>query len=516
MWIYRTHQIAVALDAQTHATTIALESLGLNSQQISDIKVLRYSLDSRNRRPRWVYSFELVCKQPINHPKLQLYTPPEEPEEDFALLPQKILVVGAGPAGMWAAKSLALKGYSVELVEQGRVVEERYRDIRHFLKGRKFNAHSNVLFGEGGAGAFSDGKLTSRTQNKYTHSVLADLVSWGAPTELLYYTKPHVGTDQLQFLVKAQRRCLMDLGVQLRYETVLEDLEVVDGHLKAVCLNGKWEPCECLVLACGHSARPLYRLLAKAGVAMEPKPFALGVRVEHPQTLVNAAQYGQTTKNLQAGTAEYVLKAPACATVPGAYSFCMCPGGVVVPCASEPDAFATNGMSYSRRNGPFANSGIVVPVSPPADSGLFWAMDLQMLYERKAFEWGGKDFSAPGQRVASYLEAKRDADLPKSTFSTGLVPAALHQFFNKAISRSLKHSFVHFERTLPGFIEHGVLIAPETRTSSPLRLVRRPEDLRSVNTGGLYLLGEGAGYSGGIVSSAADGVRMGAIARKVK
>ena len=315
-------------------------------------------------------------------------------------------VIGAGPAGLWAALHLLRRGFTVDLYEQGKPVEERFRDIRRFFAERKFNEHSNVLFGEGGAGAFSDGKLNTRSRNIFSETVLRDMVDFGVDSHVVTFAKPHIGTDRLVLMLRKIRAEIARLGGKIHFDTALEDVEIKDGKVCAIKLNelnsaARWQKCEALVLATGHSARGIYELLAARGVALESKAFAMGVRVEHPQALINLRQLGKGVDTRLTGAAEYFLATPTLNKTSSAYSFCMCPGGVLVPCASEPGTLATNGMSYSRRNGHTANGAIVVPVE--ASETTFGGLDFQRKTERDAFEVGGKGYAAPAQTIKAFL-----------------------------------------------------------------------------------------------------------------
>ena len=361
-----------------------------------------------------------------------------------------------------AALHLVQKGFKVVLHERGSKVEERFKLIRHFFKQAKLNPHTNVLYGEGGAGAFSDGKLTSRTRNTYTKAVLEDMVALGGNEDITYHNKPHIGTDRLQFLVRNMRNRLIELGVDYRFNSYLEDIEVQDDAIKAIQMNGDWIPCETLVLAVGHSSRETYEMLHKRGVFMEAKDFALGVRVEHPQEFINVRQYGHQTDFTCSGAAEYVLKGPAGIQeeLPGAYSFCMCPGGVLIPCSSEEGMFATNGMSYSRRSAPFSNSGIVVPIQPD-EQDIFAGVKQQEALERLAFEIGGKNYGAPAQHIDDFMEGRVTKKLKKTSYPCDVVSYDHNEFFDPNIVESLKRSFEFFERKIPGFIKNGAMLSPE-------------------------------------------------------
>ena len=592
MFTYRYRELAVALDKKGEVRSALAKTLRVNPEEIFNLEVERFSLDSRRKGDlRWSYNVVFDLKRKVRatgnnargliEAKREIRTLDAEPGKSTVPMPSHVDIIGAGPSGLWAALHLLRKGFSVDIYEQGKQVEERFRDIRRFFVDRKFNAHSNVLFGEGGAGAFSDGKLNTRSRNLFSETVLKDMVEFGVDESVVTFAKPHIGTDKLVLMLRKLRAEIVRLGGRINFSTCLEDIEIQQGRICAIKLreipasagmtstsqpidnpkgecrsqacmdmteskgwgiaqpmdpiaklqgdnnnvnisssSSYWKPCEALVLAVGHSARSIYELLYARGVALESKAFAMGVRVEHPQTLINKRQLGNVDTNLT-GAAEYFLATPTLNKTSSAYSFCMCPGGVLVPCASEPGTLATNGMSYSRRNGAFANGAIAVPITAgaegfdiPSSGSLFGGLDLQRKIERDAYDVGGKVYAAPAQTIKSFLAHREDKSLPKSTYPCGLVQSNLWDWMDKTICNSLAEGFQNFDRKIPGFIEQGLIVAPETRTSSPLRIPRNNETLESINTKGLFVLGEGAGYAGGIVTSAADGVRLAHFAKK--
>jgi len=540
MFTYRYRELAVALDKKGEVRSALAKTLRVNPEEIFNLEVERFSLDSRRKGDlRWSYNVVFDLKRKVRatgnnargliESKREIKSLDAEPGKSTVPIATHVDIIGAGPSGLWAALHLLRKGFSVDIYEQGKQVEERFRDIRRFFVDRKFNAHSNVLFGEGGAGAFSDGKLNTRSRNLFSETVLKDMVEFGVDESVVTFAKPHIGTDKLVLMLRKLRAEIVRLGGRINFSTCLEDIEIKEGRITAIKLGdtlgvagSHWQPCEALVLAVGHSARDVYELLHARGVALESKAFAMGVRVEHPQTLINKRQLGNVDTNLT-GAAEYFLATPTLNKTSSAYSFCMCPGGVLVPCASELGTLATNGMSYSRRNGAFANGAIAVPITAgaegfeiPSSGSLFGGLDLQRKIERDAYDVGGKVYAAPAQSIKSFLAHREDKTLPKSTYPCGLVQSNLWDWMDKTICKSLAEGFQNFDRKIPGFIEQGLIVAPETRTSSPLRIPRNNETLESINTKGLFVLGEGAGYAGGIVTSAADGVRLAHYARRCK
>ena len=566
MFTYRYRELAVALEKKGEVRSALAKTLRIHPEEIFNLEVERFSLDSRRKGDlRWSYNVIFDLKRNVRatgnnargliESKREIRSLDAEPGNSTVPMPSHVDIIGAGPSGLWAALHLLRKGFSVDIYEQGKQVEERFRDIRKFFVDRKFNAFSNVLFGEGGAGAFSDGKLNTRSRNLFSETVLKDMVEFGVDESVVTFAKPHIGTDKLVLMLRQIRAEIVRLGGKIHFSTCLEDIEIKDGRIAAIKLKNIeqtrdvvrqahqperetrenattnmflnsstsfWKPCEALVLAVGHSARGVYELLHARGVQLESKAFAMGVRVEHPQSLINTRQLGNVDTKLT-GAAEYFLATPTLNKTSSAYSFCMCPGGVLVPCASEPGTLATNGMSYSRRNGAFANGAIAVPITAgaegfdiPSSGSLFGGLDLQRKIESDAYNVGGKAYAAPAQTIKNFLAHREDKSLPKTTYPCGLTPSNLWDWMDKTICQSLAEGFQNFDRKIPGFINEGLIVAPETRTSSPLRITRNNETLESVNTKGLFVLGEGAGYAGGIVTSAADGVRLAHYAKKEK
>ena len=551
MFTYRYRELAVALEKKGEVRLALAKTLRVNLEEIFNLEVERFSLDSRRKGDlHWSYNVVFDLKRKVRatgnnargliESKREIRSLDGEPLKDTVAMASHVDVIGAGPSGLWAALHLLRKGFSVDIYEQGKQVEERFRDIRKFFVDRKFNAYSNVLFGEGGAGAFSDGKLNTRSRNLFSETVLKDMVDFGVDESVVTFAKPHIGTDKLVLMLRQIRAEIVRLGGHIHFNTSLEDIEIKEGRICAIKLReipacagmtsagagiaeSHWQPCEALVLAVGHSARSVYEMLHARGVTLESKAFAMGVRVEHPQSLINMRQLGLNVDTRLTGAAEYFLATPTINKTSSAYSFCMCPGGVLVPCASEPGTLATNGMSYSRRNGAFANGAIAVPITAgaegfdiPSSGSLFGGLDLQRKIETDAYNVGGKVYAAPAQTIKNFLAHREDKTLPKTTYPCGLTPSNLWDWMDKTICQSLAEGFQNFDRKIPGFINEGLIVAPETRTSSPLRITRNNETLESVNTQGLFVLGEGAGYAGGIVTSAADGVRLAHYAKKCK
>jgi uncharacterized FAD-dependent dehydrogenase len=444
-----------------------------------------------------------------------------------APLAERVYVVGGGPSGLFAALRLAEAGLPVTLLERGQPVEQRGRDIGALFARGILAPDSNLCFGEGGAGTWSDGKLTTRIgrNSAPVRSVLAALVHFGAPDSILVDGKPHLGTDRLVRLLRALRARLAALGAAVRWGARVERVELRGGAVAALHLaDGTSLPARHVILAVGHSARPLYAALLREGVAITPQACAVGFRVEHPQSLVNAAQYGAAlAAEVARGAgrlpvADYRLvarpaEADAQAGLRPAYSFCMCPGGQIVPTSTDPAELCVNGMSFSRRASPWANSGLVVPIGPE-DYAPFAApgrealagVHFQAAMERAAAVAGGGSLVAPAQRVPDFLAGATSATLQASSYRLGVRSAPLHELYPPAVTAALRAALLRFDARLPGYAsEHGLLHGVETRTSAPLR-IERGADYQSPSAEGLYPVGEGAGYAGGIVSAAVDGL----------
>ena len=430
------------------------------------------------------------------------------PDNGDTPLKQRPIVVGFGPAGMAAGLALAAKGLRPIILERGRQIKERQKDVSIYWHGGNINTESNVQYGEGGAGAFSDGKLTTRVKDPRVHLILDELVKAGADPSIVWTNHPHVGTDALVMIDENIRHRIEELGGEVRFDARMDDLLIDHGKVKGVRLeSGEEIPSSVVVLALGHSARDTMRMLAtKQDLALEAKNFAVGVRVEHLQSFIDHQQYRNIPAGVKMPAAEYHLSHTS-SIGKGVYSFCMCPGGYVVDGASMADSVVTNGMSYAARDGKLANSAIVVQVdSSDFGDGLFAGMEFQENLETMAWKLGGG--KAPAQKIESYL--KHDVEPLSSispTFPRGVEEADLHSLFNDRINQSLEEFFHYTEGIWPGFTTGGAtMTGVETRTSSPIRIVRNFTTLEST-VEGVWPAGEGAGFAGGIVSSAIDGLK---------
>jgi uncharacterized FAD-dependent dehydrogenase len=406
--------------------------------------------------------------------------------------------------------TLARKGIPVLLLERGKIVSERLADVRSFWEKGRLDPESHVHFGEGGAGTFSDGKLTSRVKNPYAGWVKRILVDMGAPADVLVDARPHIGTDRLREVVVNLRNRLGEMGCEVRFGARVTDFITDGGRLVGIVVNGSEEiRAGHLLLATGQSADDTYERLAGNGVALAPKPFAMGLRVEHPQEAINRIQYGRWAGHPDLPPADYYLTARIKAMDRSVYSFCMCPGGLVIGCSAREGGVITNGMSRFRRDSPYANSAVVVNVRTEdlGGEGPLAGLAFRGRWERLAFVAGGGDYSAPVERLTGFLADGKGAPVEACSVRPGFRNAALREVLPPFVAEALKRGFAEFERKMPGFItREATLIGVETRTSSPVRVIRG-ENGQSITMAGLFPCGEGAGYAGGIVSSALDGIR---------
>ena len=429
-------------------------------------------------------------------------------------LPSRPVVIGMGPAGLFAGLILAQMGFRPLILERGKAVRERTKDTFGLWRQGVLNPESNVQFGEGGAGTFSDGKLYSQIKDPrhLGRKVLEEFVKAGAPEEILYESHPHIGTFRLVGMVEKMRETIQSLGGEIRFQSRVDDIEITDGKVCGVVLsNGERIATHHLVLAVGHSARDTFEMLHKRGVYIEAKPFSIGLRIEHPQSLIDRARYGDDAGNPLLGAADYKLVHHA-SNGRSVYSFCMCPGGTVVAATSEAGRVVTNGMSQYSRNERNANSGIVVGVSPEDyPNGPLAGIEFQRRWESRAYELGGGNYCAPGQLVGDFLTGRpsRNFGTVQPSYTPGVHLTDLSTALPDYAIAAIREALPAFAKQIKGFdLADAVLTGVETRTSSPIRIKRHDDDLQSINTQGLYPAGEGAGYAGGILSAAVDGIRI--------
>ncbi|QAU34563.1 NAD(P)/FAD-dependent oxidoreductase [Janthinobacterium sp. 17J80-10] len=425
------------------------------------------------------------------------------------------VIIGFGPCGIFAALVLAQMGFRPIILERGKVVRERTKDTWGLWRKRELHPESNVQFGEGGAGTFSDGKLYSQVKDPkhYSRKVLNEFVKADAPPEILYINKPHIGTFRLVKMVELMRANIEALGGEFRFESKVDRLDLNDGKVRGVVLaNGEYIASDHVVLAIGHSARDTFQMLYECGVYMEAKPFSIGFRIEHPQSIIDRARFGPSAGHPLLGAADYKL-VHHCANGRAVYSFCMCPGGTVVAATSEPNRVVTNGMSQYSRNERNANSGIVVGITPADFSGNhpLAGIEFQRQWESRAFELGGGTYDAPGQLVGDFLANRPSTEFGEvqPSYKPGVHLCNLDTALPDYAITAIREALPAFEKQIKGFsMRDAVLTGVETRTSSPVRIKRKDDDLQSINTVGLYPAGEGAGYAGGIMSAAIDGIRV--------
>lgn len=491
------------------------ERLGVARDGISRWRILRKSLDARRHEDiHFLYSAEVEVPEGESSlaerlgPQVATYAPErfDWPEPGSAPLEHRPVVVGAGPAGLFAAYCLAKDGYAPLVLERGKDVKDRVADVRSFDKGGEFDPESNYLYGEGGAGTFSDGKLTCRGSGPDFLRALEILAECHAKPSVVYEHRPHLGSNRLPLIVRTLRKKIEQLGGEVRFSSRLDDLEIRDGKVAGLTANSGAIPAEAVVLAIGHSARDTYAMLLDRGVPLEFKPFQFGVRIEQPQAGINEARFGPAAATL--GAADYQLVAHAGSR--DLFTFCMCAGGYVMPSVSEAGFFCTNGMSESYHDSPFANSGLVVTIGR-GDVGSdhpLAGVKFQQRFERQAFFVGKQSYAAPIQRASDFFAGRPSSGTVPSSYPRGVVPGSLDSFLPPVVLAALERGLPIMDRQLRRhFLRDATLVGPESRGSSPVRIPRGDLSRECPKIVGLYPCGEGAGYAGGIVSAAVDGLR---------
>ena len=498
---------------------VVARKLRMPREVITHWRILRKSLDARSRDTlKFVYSLavdlaeeeELLSKGRLGRFVEQYVTPTfDEPLPGNDPLPDRPVIVGSGPAGLLAAYYLALRGYRPIVLERGDAVKERVPAIREFDAGGRFDAENNYLFGEGGAGTFSDGKLTCRMTGSDVDWVLTQFIECGGKSSIRYEYRPHLGSNRLPMLVRNFRRKIDALGGEYRFRCRLEGLDMADGRIRGVHTSSGYIATSVVILGIGHSARDTYQMLYDAGVPMQAKPFQLGLRIEQPQEVVNRHKYGRRKFQELLGAADYTLIAHG---QPDLFTFCMCAGGVIIPSVSEPEKFCTNGMSNSRHDTHFANSGLVVTIDPSefgSDHPLA-GVELQRKFEAIAFDIAGRNYFTPIQRATDFLQGKAplSTDRYDTSYRRGQTPTTLDAVLPPVIVRAIRDGLPIMDRKWHGdFLKQAMLVGPEMRGSSPVRIARDTLTRQTPNLAGLYPIGEGAGYAGGIISAAVDGLR---------
>jgi hypothetical protein len=510
--------------------TAIVKRLGITADDLVNYVVFKRGMDARKSHAiLFTYTLDVTVRDEAvilqrfeNDPHVRVA--PDTRYHFVAQAPQHLssrpVVIGMGPAGLFAGLLLAQMGFRPLILERGKEVRERTKDTFGLWRQGVLNPESNVQFGEGGAGTFSDGKLYSQIKDPrhLSRKVLEEFVKAGAPEEILYESHPHIGTFRLVGMVEKMRATIQSLGGEIRFESRVDDIEITNSKVSGVVLaSGERIATDHLVLAVGHSARDTFEMIHKRGIYIEAKPFSIGLRIEHPQTLIDQARYGKNAGNPLLGAADYKLVHHA-SNGRSVYSFCMCPGGTVVAATSEAGRVVTNGMSQYSRNERNANSGIVVGLTPedyPADpdnpNSPLAGVEFQRRWESRAYELGGGSYQAPGQLVGDFLAGKPSANFGavQPSYTPGVHLTDLSTALPDYVIAAIREALPAFAKQIKGFdLPDAVLTGVETRTSSPIRIKRNDDDLQSVNISGLYPSGEGAGYAGGILSAAVDGIKV--------
>ena len=500
-----------------------LQRLQISAQDLLDFSVFRRGYDARKKSAiSLIYSVDVEVKNESALLNKFKDTPHIVPTPDTSYhfvahapdnFNERPVIIGMGPCGLFAGLLLAQMGFRPIILERGKAVRERTKDTFGLWRKSKLDPESNVQFGEGGAGTFSDGKLHSQIKDPkhYGRKVLTEFVKAGAPPEIMYVSKPHIGTFKLVGMIEEMRASIESLGGEIRFQSLVDDILIDNHQIKGVKLsNGETLAASHVVLAIGHSARDTFEMLYKRGVYVEAKPFSLGFRIEHPQSLIDRCRFGSNAGNPILGAADYKL-VHHCSNGRSVYSFCMCPGGTVVAATSEPGRVVTNGMSQYSRNERNANSGIVVGITPedfPGDA--LAGIEFQRKWESRAYELGGSNYNAPAQLVGDFLAGRPSTVLGSVTpsYTPGVKLTDLSTALPDYVIAAIREALPAFEKQIKGYSMHdAVLTGVETRTSTPVR-IKRKENFQSLNTVGLYPAGEGAGYAGGILSAAVDGIEI--------
>lgn len=509
-------QFQISIPAEYHNDLAFIQSTlakqkGIDLNRIRHIQIIKRSIDARSKQIKTVLGLEVYIDEeyklrPIFSPIFK-DVKNEEP----------IYIIGSGPAGYFAALRLLELGKKPIIIERGKSVRDRRRDLAILTKGHIVNTESNYCFGEGGAGTYSDGKLYTRSDKRGDIKKVLDLfIHFGASVDIGIDARPHIGTNKLPGIIQNIRECILSYGGEIHFEKRLDDFEVQFNKIQSLTFNGNEKvKTSKMILATGHSSRMIYEMFYQKKISIEAKPFALGVRVEHPQKLIDKIQYHCNTRPDYLPPAYYSFKKQEMER--GVYSFCMCPGGIIAPCSTSPGEIVTNGWSPSKRNNPYANSGIVVEIRLQdilkvgyKESPLM-AIEFQRGIEQLAWKLGGETQTAPAQRLVDFVEGKTSNSLPVSSYTPGVNSVDLAKILPDFVSKRLKDGFRSFGKKMKAYYSNeAILVAPESRTSSPIKIPREPKSLEHSEVAGLFPCGEGAGYAGGIISAAIDGMKCAA------